>query len=410
MSRPHAEIVGAGFVGLTVAAGLAQAGWSVRVHERSPEVRAFGAGIWMWDNGVQVLHAIGAADDAMRGVDAIPRMWNMKRDDSMLHEIPFAPLMSNEGPRMFCITRQRLLMSIKDAAERHGAEFVVSSHVVRARPEGEIETEDGKIYRADLVVGADGVHSKVRDSLGLQKSRKRHIDGATRVLVQHIPDRTDKPEWRYLLEWWSGSRRVLYSPCEGDVFYLCLSALRRDERGSRMPLDTESWGEYFPTIADIIARIDGPSRYDVYETVKLHRWSTGKVAVVGDAAHSMPPGLGQGCGMGIVNGLSLARMVAEGGPVETALARWEVRNREITEHTQYWSTISWPKSLWPLWGVKLFYDFPLWHGWVRDQRSRTARFKAYGTEDLPRWKPAQSPAQFGASPDRPFHAAASASA
>ena len=48
----HAEIAGGGFTGLTMGAALAQAGWTVRVHERTPEIRAFGAGIWIWDNGV----------------------------------------------------------------------------------------------------------------------------------------------------------------------------------------------------------------------------------------------------------------------------------------------------------------------------------------------------------------------
>lgn len=385
---PHAEVVGAGFVGLTVAARLAQRGWSVRVHERGPEVRAFGAGIWLWDNGVQVLHALGCADDALRGTRGIERMWNMDKHDRMLHEIPFAPLESDSGPRMFCITRQQLLMAICRAAEKAGAEIVVDSHVVGAHADGSVETDKGKTYRADLVVGADGVNSKVRDSLGLLESRREHIDGAIRVLVEHVPGRTDKPEWKYLLEWWSGSRRLLYSPCEGNVFYFCFAVQRRDRRGSRTPLDVATWSESCPTVADLIARVKGPARYDVFETVKLKRWHGGRVAIVGDSAHSMPPGLGQGCGMGIVNGLALANLVAERGPSGETLAHWESVNRPITEHTQLWSNISWPKSRWPLWGVKLFYDFPLWQQWVRTQRSRTALFRPYGTETLARWKPA----------------------
>lgn len=387
MARMHAEVVGAGFVGLTVAARLAQAGWSVRVHERGSEIRAFGAGIWIWDNGVQVLHALRCADDALRGTRGIPRMWNMDSRDRMIHEIPFAGLHSDSGPRMFCVTRQQLLMAIHGAGARAGVEFVVNSHVVRAHPAGVIETEAGRTYRGDLVIGADGVNSKVRDSLGLARERREHIDGAIRVLVDHVPGRTDKPEWSYLLEWWSGSRRVLYSPCEGRSFYFCFAAQRRDTHGSRTPLDVESWGASFPTIADLVRRVDGPARYDIFETVKLHRWHAGCVAVVGDAAHGMPPGLGQGCGMGLVNGLALANLVAQKGPSESTLDEWERRNRPITEHTQLWSDISWPKSRWPLWGVKLFYDFPLWQGWVRDQRSRTARFVPYGSESLPRWKP-----------------------
>ena len=67
MSKRHAEIVGAGFAGLTAACALAQRGWSVRVHERADRLRTTGAGIYIYENGLRVLEAVGAIEDAIAG-------------------------------------------------------------------------------------------------------------------------------------------------------------------------------------------------------------------------------------------------------------------------------------------------------------------------------------------------------
>ena len=68
----HAEIAGAGFAGLAAAIALRRRGWSVRVHEKEAELRAFGAGIFIWENGQRVLQAIGAYDDVARGAHQAP--------------------------------------------------------------------------------------------------------------------------------------------------------------------------------------------------------------------------------------------------------------------------------------------------------------------------------------------------
>ena len=65
MSKRHAEIVGAGFAGLTAACALAQRGWSVRVHERGDRLRTTGAGIYIYENGLRVLEAVGAYEAAV---------------------------------------------------------------------------------------------------------------------------------------------------------------------------------------------------------------------------------------------------------------------------------------------------------------------------------------------------------
>ena len=286
----HAEIAGGGFTGLTMGAALAQAGWTVRVYERTEEIRAFGAGIWIWDNGVRVLKAIGAADDALEGCTEAPTYISWDAKGRFIDEVPFAPITSTDRSRMFCITRQQLLAAILGAAERAGVEIVTGSTATAARPEGVLITEDGREWPADLVIGADGINSKVRDSLGLLKSRKPHVDGAIRVLVPHEPGYADTEEGRTIREWWNGNRRVLYTPCTSEVFYLAFIMLASDVEASRLPLPRALWIESFPHLESMINRVPDEGRYDRFETVKLKAWSAGRVAIVGDSAHAMSPG------------------------------------------------------------------------------------------------------------------------
>jgi 2-methyl-3-hydroxypyridine 5-carboxylic acid dioxygenase len=85
-----------------------------------------------------------------------------------------------------------------------------------------------------------------------------------------------------------------------------------------------------PAIQTIGAR----GRYDVYETTRLDRWSVGRVAIVGDAAHALPPTLAQGACLAMMNALSLAEIVTDGTDVVMSLQRWEMQERALTDHTQ----------------------------------------------------------------------------
>ena len=134
MTQRHAEIAGAGFAGLTAGAALAQRGWSVRVHERAPEAREFGAGIWTWENGLRVLNEIGAADEAFDGI-LLPPSWESR--DRTGKVIDYFPTGTHEtGGRLFCITRQQLYSAVLNAALRSGVELLTSSEAVGATPGG----------------------------------------------------------------------------------------------------------------------------------------------------------------------------------------------------------------------------------------------------------------------------------
>jgi len=326
----RAEIVGAGFAGLVVATALAQRGWAVQVHERAAELRAFGAGIFIWENGLRVLEAVGAREAAVSRAHEAPQ-YRLRGPDN---EDEGAEVFGSAlGTRMVTMTRQSLHSAILAAALASGVRPRLNSHVVAAEAGGTIRTADGQSFSADLVVGADGVNSNVRDSLGLLDRRMKEPWGAIRLLVPRKPGDDD-----CVVTYRSRSpRRTLYVPCDDQSLYLCFTTTSEDQAGQRLPFDHQEWGGAFPHLRPLFDRIEGQGRWDLYETIAVRSWRKGCVAIIGDAAHGMTPSLGQGAGCAMMNGLSLAEFVQADADIASALQAWEQAERPLTEHTQLYA-------------------------------------------------------------------------
>ena len=110
-----------------------------------------------------------------------------------------------------------------------------------------------------------------------------------------------------------------------------------DREATAIPLRTDIWIEAFPQLAPVVRELSVGGRYDAYESTKLIQWSSGKVAIVGDAAHAMTPTLGQGAGTAMMNALALAVALDRQPSMEGALQEWEERERPLTERTQDYS-------------------------------------------------------------------------
>jgi 2-polyprenyl-6-methoxyphenol hydroxylase-like FAD-dependent oxidoreductase len=373
VTKRHAEIAGAGFAGLVAACALAQRGWSVRVHERGDRLRTTGAGIYIYENGLRVLEAIGACEAAVQGAPFAHTREVRDGNDRLIAVHRWA------GSRVFSIVRQNVINALAAVAAHAGVEIVTGSTAVGATPEGELVLADGRRLKADLVVGADGSNSRLRDSLGLLAKRKYLVDGCTRLLMEKTAAERAAKDGATTIEYWSGTRRVLYTPCSETDIYIALTMLDADAAAKAVPVRKNDWKRWFPHLEALVDRIGEQGRYDRFDLIKLKRWSAGRVAIIGDAAHALPPNIGQGGGCAMMNALSLAVYLQREGDVPAALAKWEQQERPLTEHTQRVSYFLGLPTTWPP-ALRSFTLGMIGRSqWLSAQRTRTALHRPTGT-------------------------------
>ena len=332
------EIAGGGIAGLTTGLAFARKGWRVCVHEQDDDLRILGDGIHIWENGLRVLDALGVLH-AVTG-DALPAWRCERRDASGPDPNGMVFGRSRLGPcfRLYVPLRERLLTALYDALIAAGGRVEFNSHAVAADPSGVLHFADGGQARADLVVAADGINSPIRGGLGLLRERRAVNQFGYRAMIRREPDELRSEIGRTHCEHWDGSRRLLYAPCDESFACVQLISVAGDDVANQVPIDREFWHALFPHLGWIIERLPDDGRGDWFEVVRA-RWSTGNVALVGDAANGQPPFLGQGGGCAMMSGFVLAEAVDRAADVEFGIADWRRRQRRFTEWVQrvaYW--------------------------------------------------------------------------
>lgn len=384
MQAGHAEIVGAGFGGLVAATALRERGWSVRVHERRGSLSGEGYGIAVHKNMAHIFASLGILERVLAGGMRIDRRDSM---DSHGRIVMTRPTKRSR----YRIDREHIIALLAERARAAGAEICFNSPVESASPDGFLTLAGGRELPADLVVAADGINSCIRDSLGLLKERRWGRDWGVRVTIPRWPEEVarDSGEGTVMIEAWADRRRVLYCPVTKHEWYVLLTCTEADVAARSSPIDPAVWAQSFPSLSELFIRIRddgnwGHARWDHFQTIRLKRWSLGRVAVLGDAAHAMPPYLAQGGGHAMMSALGLAAALDQASDMAAALSTWERRERPLAEHTQRWTR---------LYGTTMFLPKPLKAAWilvekipwVAEQYVRTANHvpTGCGTSPLP---------------------------
>jgi 2-polyprenyl-6-methoxyphenol hydroxylase-like FAD-dependent oxidoreductase len=328
----HVSIIGGGIGGLAAASALQHQGIQVTVFERNPELREIGAGLTLWANGVQVLRHLGLADAlaafSVRLTSFECWSWRGKR----LGSIRLDALERQVGAPSVGIHRADLLRLLAGAVDR--GSIHVQAHCVGFRREpGHVISRfaDGHELQTDLVVGADGLYSVIREQL-LGKQPPRYSGytcwrGVALFEEQHVSPGISS-------ETWGRGRRFGMLPIgNGRVFWyatLNCPAGEQDREGEGKANLLRLFGGWRHPIERLIEATDEQAilRNDLFDRRPVRHWGRGRVTLLGDAAHPPTPNLGQGACQALEDALVLAECLSDQREPVAALRAYEARRRK----------------------------------------------------------------------------------
>lgn len=331
MSRERtAIVVGGGIGGLATAAALVNRGWRVSVLERAAAFEEVGAGLSVWSNALRALDALGVGDEVRAramvetsaGIRRPSGRWLARTDTEELAR-RFGPLVMIHRADLLEILRR----AVPTEALRPGVEVVD----VRAGASGAEVIHSAGADPADVVVGADGIRSTVRHAGWPDGPSPRYAGYTAWRWVA-------SPEHRLTLggETWGRGHRFGFAPLpDGRVYAFATANEPEGERtaGGELAELRRRFGGWHDPVGELLSATsdDLVMRHDVMELPPLDRYVSGRVALLGDAAHAMTPNLGQGACQALEDAVTLATALDAHASVSAALAAYDADRRPRTQ-------------------------------------------------------------------------------
>jgi len=336
-------VIGGGIGGLTTALALLRRGLDVEVYEQAARLGELGAGIQISPNGTRILHALGLEQE-LGAIQVMPlrkeiRHWRTGRTWNW-YDLG-ATTQQRYGFPHVLLHRGDLHAMLVDGVRqlKPNAIHLMSRCIdlVQSDEHAEVRFDNGQAVRAAFVIGADGIHSKIRECL-FGPSRPEFTGCVAWRAV--VPMRRLPADVATMVSTnWLGPRgHLLHYPIRGGELMNFLSMVERDDwqveswtvQGTTSELANDFSG-WHADVQTIIRNVDTPYKWALMVRGPMQRWSKGRVTLLGDACHPTLPFLGQGGVMAIEDAYVIAACLKKYfDDPGVALARYEDIRRERT--------------------------------------------------------------------------------
>ncbi|MBE9476088.1 MAG: FAD-dependent monooxygenase [Proteobacteria bacterium] len=316
-------IVGGGIGGLTTAIALRKKGFTVTLFEQAPEIGEVGAGLQISVNAVRVLNALGLQ----------PQNWVCSKPKSItLHDYKDGRMVANvamnstpDAPYLQ-FHRADLIDELMAAATKSGAVIKLGQQASVVNTGAGSVTVDGQSY--DLVVGADGVRSTIRDQFyDAQKPQfTRQIAWRALVCANDLPNGFTQNTHLYM---GPNKHMVTYPLRDGKLINIVAVEERNTwtDEGWNHPGDADELRRLFSgwcgDVTTLLAQVKNPIVWGLFAHPTLHSWVKNRLVLLGDSAHPMVPFVAQGACMAIEDAWVLADQLAKGGDINTTLQSYQ---------------------------------------------------------------------------------------
>ena len=344
-------VVGGGLGGAVAGAMLQRAGFRVDVFEQADGFSRIGAGIHVGPNVMKVFRRIGL-EAQLSALGSHPDFWFSRDGETgdYAARIPLGEYAVKEyGASYVTVHRADMhaleLTALQPGSLRFGKRL---SGVEERDNDVLLSFADGTHAEADIVVGADGINSKLREALlGEEKptysgwvGHRSLIRGAK---VREYAARSGLA-FEDCVKWWADDRHLMvyYTTCSRDEYYYVSGAPHPewDIQGAFVPSSREemreAFGHFHPAVAGLIELSEEVTKWPLLTRSPLPVWSRGRIVLLGDACHPMKPHMAQGAGMAIEDAAMLSRCLVETGLGDhaTGFALYEANRRDRASRVQ----------------------------------------------------------------------------